>query len=146
METAPTTRFFKSDDVQKKWYLVDASGKTLGRLASRIAHILRGKHKPTFTPNFDVGDFVVVVNAEQVELKGKRGELKELFRTSGYPGGARFDRVKDMLQTRPEYVIEHAVRGMLPHNKLGRRIAKKLKVYKGGAHPHAAQKPEQLEL
>lgn len=146
METTPKTIFVKTEDVEKKWYLVDAEGKTLGRLASQIARLLRGKHKPVFTPNHDLGDFVVVINAEKVKLTGKRPELKELYHNTGYPGGARFEAFKDLVKTKPEYVMEHAVRGMLPHSRLGRRIIKKLKVYRGTAHPHAAQKPEPISF
>jgi large subunit ribosomal protein L13 len=142
VETTPKTRFFKPSEVEQKWYLIDASGKTLGRIASQVAKLLRGKHKPTFTPNFDLGDFVVVINCEKVELTGKRTELKQLYHNTGYPGGARFENVKDVIKTKPEDVIEHAVRGMLPHNRLGRQMFKKLKVYSGAEHPHAAQQPE----
>lgn len=144
METSPKTEFFKTEDVQQKWYLVDASGKTLGRIASQVARVLRGKHKPQFTPNADLGDFVVVVNAEKVALTGKRTELKQLYHNTLYPGGARFESFKELIKRRPEYVMEHAVKGMLPHNRLGRRIFRKLKVYRGDTHPHAAQKPEPL--
>ena len=146
MNTAPKTRFFKPADVHQKWYLVDANGKTLGRIASRVAHILRGKHKPEFTPNNDVGDFVVVVNAEKVKLTGKRPELKELYHNTQYPGGARFESFKELIKTKPETVLEHAIKGMLPHNRLGRKIFKKLKVYRGAEHPHAAQNPEQISF
>ncbi|MEX2116514.1 MAG: 50S ribosomal protein L13 [Bacteroidota bacterium] len=146
METSPRTRFFKPEEVQQKWYVVDASGQTLGRIASQVARVLRGKHKPHFTPNFDVGDFVVVINAEKVLLTGKRVELKQLYHNTLYPGGARFESVWDLLITKPERVMEHAVKGMLPHNRLGRKIFKKLKVYKGDQHPHAAQKPEPMAL
>jgi large subunit ribosomal protein L13 len=142
VETTPKTRFFKPSEVEQKWYLIDANGKTLGRIASQVAKLLRGKHKPTFTPNFDLGDFVVVINCEKVELTGKRTELKQLYHNTGYPGGARFENVKDVIKTKPEDVIEHAVRGMLPHNRLGRQMFKKLKVYSGAEHPHAAQQPE----
>lgn len=144
MQSSPRTHFFKPEEVDQKWYLVDATGQTLGRIASQVAHILRGKHKPQFTPNFDVGDFVVVINAEKVVVTGKREELKQLYRNTLYPGGARFESVRDLLKRRPEYVMEHAVKGMLPHNRLGRKIFKKLKVYAGDKHPHTAQKPEPL--
>lgn len=146
METLPNTTFFKPEQVSHKWYLVNAEGKTLGRLASEVARILRGKHKPRFTPNFDLGDHVIVINAEKIALTGKRVELKQLYHNTGYPGGARFEYVRDLLKTYPEKVIEHAVKGMLPHNRLGRKIFKKLKVYRGTAHPHAAQKPEVLPM
>lgn len=146
MEMSPRTRFFKTEDANRKWYVVDASGLTLGRVASRVARLLRGKHKPIFTPNNDVGDFVVVVNAEKVKLTGKRPELKELYHNTMYPGGARFVSFKELIKTRPEYVVEHAVKGMLPHNRLGRKIFKKLKVYRGAQHPHAAQQPETVSV
>lgn len=144
MQSLPRTHFFKPEEVDQKWYLVDAAGQTLGRIASQVAHILRGKHKPQFTPNFDVGDFVVVINAEKVVVTGKREELKQLYHNTLYPGGARFESVRDLLKRRPEYVMEHAVKGMLPHNRLGRKIFKKLKVYAGDKHPHTAQKPVPL--
>lgn len=146
MNTMPKTRFFKPEEVNQKWYLVDANGKTLGRLASHIARLLRGKHKPKFTPNHDLGDFVVVVNAEKVKLIGKRPELKELYHNTGYPGGAKFESFKELIKTKPEKVMEHAVKGMLPHNRLGRQIFKKLKVYRGAQHPHAAQRPEPISF
>ena len=146
METSPRTHFFKPEEVEQKWYVVDASGQTLGRIASQVARVLRGKHKPQFTPNFDIGDFVVVINAEKVLVTGKREELKQLYHNTLYPGGARFESVRDLLATKPEMVMEHAVKGMLPHNRLGRKIFKKLKVYKGEKHPHAAQKPEPMSL
>jgi large subunit ribosomal protein L13 len=136
------TKFFKASQAQPKWHLVDAEGKTLGRIAGEVARLLRGKHKPVFTTNSDMGDFVVVVNAGKVRLTGKRAELKAYFRNTGYPGGATFERFQDLIAKRPERVFEHAVRGMLPHNKLGKKILKKMKVYAGPSHPHAAQKPE----
>ncbi|HLF19304.1 MAG TPA: 50S ribosomal protein L13 [Bacteroidota bacterium] len=146
METSPKTRFFKQEEVQQKWFLVDAQGKTLGRIASQVARILRGKHKPTFTPNADLGDYVVVVNAEKIQVTGKRTELKEFYRNTGYPGGARFTKFKELIETKPEWVFEHAVKGMIPHNRLGRKIIQKLKVYRGSSHPHSAQQPEALSL
>ncbi len=142
METSPKTKFFKPEEVTQKWHVIDAAGKTLGRVATEAARLLRGKHKPQFTPNFDIGDFVVVINAEKVQVTGKRAEMKELYRNSGYPGGAKFELFRDLVKTKPEYVFEHAVKGMLPHNRLGRKILKKLKVYRGGEHPHAAQNPQ----
>jgi large subunit ribosomal protein L13 len=140
------TRSFKTSDTRQKWHLVDADGKTLGRLATHVARLLRGKHKPEFTPNADLGDFVVVVNASKVKVTGKRQELKEYFHYTGYPGGATFEKFQEILQKHPERVIEHAVRGMLPHTRLGRSIFKKLKVYGGPEHPHKAQKPEVLAV
>lgn len=136
-----TTRFFKTTENEAKWHLLDADGKTLGRIASEAAHLLRGKHKVVFTPNADMGDFVVVVNASKVKITGKRAELKEYFHYTGYPGGATFERFQDVLRKDPQRVFEHAVKGMLPHNRLGRQILKKMKVYAGAEHPHAAQRP-----
>jgi large subunit ribosomal protein L13 len=136
-----TTRFFKTSENEPKWHLIDAEGKTLGRIASEAARLLRGKHKPVFTPNSDMGDFVVVVNASKVKITGKRAELKEYFHYTGYPGGAVFEKFQDVLRKDPERVFEHAVKGMLPHNRLGRQILKKMKVYAGAEHPHAAQRP-----
>jgi len=141
-----STRFFRAEDAHRQWHLVDADGKTLGRVATQIAHLLRGKHKPSFTPNSDMGDFVVVVNASKIKLTGKRSELKEYFQHTGYPGGATFEKFKDLIRKHPERVMEHAVRGMLPHNRLGRQIIKKLKVYAGPEHPHVAQRPVALTL
>lgn len=141
-----STYFFKDGEVAQKWFIVDAEGKTLGRLASQVARVLRGKHKPQFTTNSDVGDFVIVVNAEKINITGKRSELKEYFRYTGYPGGAIFEKFKEVLKDHPERVIEHAVKGMIPHNRLGRRIIKKLKVYAGVDHPHKAQKPVELAI
>jgi large subunit ribosomal protein L13 len=141
-----STYFFKESEIEQKWYLVDAQGQTLGRVATQVAKILRGKHKPIFTPNVDTGDFVVVVNAEKIKVTGKRTDNKEYFHYTGYPGGAVFESFKDVIKNNPERVLEHAVKGMLPHNRLGKRIFKKLKVYTGAEHPHAAQKPEALAL
>ncbi len=136
----------KEVEDSKRWYVVDAEGKVLGRLASQIAHILRGKHKPIYSPHQDVGDFVVVINAEKVKLTGKKMEQKTYFRHSGYIGGTTFTPVSLMLQKHPERVIEFAVKRMLPKNALGRKMFKKLKVYAGPEHPHTAQKPEVLEV
>jgi len=130
----------------KRWYVVDAEGQVLGRLASKIAHILRGKNKPIYSPHQDTGDFVVVVNAEKINLTGKKLQQKTYFRHSGYPGGVTETPVALMLQRHPERVIEFAVKRMLPKNALGKNMGKKLKVYAGSNHPHQAQKPEVLEL
>ncbi len=146
MKILNKTRAFKAEEVGKKWFIVDAGGKTLGRVASQVARILRGKHKPQFTPNADVGDFVIVVNVEKVRVTGKRVELKEYFHNTGYPGGARWEKFKELIQTKPEVVFEKAVKGMLPHNRLGRKMFMKLKVYRGSSHPQVAQKPETLAL
>jgi len=140
------TTITKASDVKKDWYIVDASGMPLGRLASKVAQVLRGKTKPTFVPFLDNGDFVVVVNASNVHISGKKREMKTYWRYTGYPGGLRITKFKDALAKSPEFVITHAVRGMLQHNRLGRRLIKKLKVYGGPQHPHAAQKPQVLEL
>jgi len=136
----------KESEVQKKWYLVDAEGQVLGRVASQIARLLRGKHKPQFTRHVDVGDFVVVINASKVRVTGRRTELKEYFSYSGYPGGDKFQSFQELVEKKPQFVFEHAVKGMLPHNRLGRRILKKLKVYAEDKHPHAAQKPEPVQI
>lgn len=136
----------KPNEVERKWFLVDADGQVLGRLASRVATILRGKHKPIYTPHVDTGDHVIIVNAEKVRLTGKKAQQKKYFRHSGYPGGARFESFTDMLRKHPERVLEKAVWGMLPHNKLGKKMYKKLKIYAGEEHPHQAQKPEKIEL
>ncbi len=141
-----TTKFAKQTEVERKWYVVDATDKVLGRLASRIATYLRGKHKPQFTPNIDTGDFIIVVNAEKVRLTGKKLDQKVYYHHTGYTGGLKAETVRHRLQRRPEQVIIDAVWGMLPKNRLGRRLIKKLKVYRGPEHPHTAQKPEPLEL
>lgn len=136
----------KPNEVERKWYVVDADGQVLGRLASRVATVLRGKHKPTFTPHVDMGDHVIIINAEKVRVTGRKAQQKRYFRHSGYPGGLRSRTFEQQLQSRPEKVLELAVWGMLPHNRLGRKMFKKLKVYAGDQHPHQAQKPEKLEL
>jgi large subunit ribosomal protein L13 len=133
-------------DRERSWVLVDASGKTLGRLATQIADILRGKRKPEYTPHLDVGDFVVVVNADKITVTGNKREAKRYYRHSGYPGGLRWRTLGDQLERRPEEVIRRAVRGMLPRNRLARKQLTKLKIYAGADHPHAAQKPEPLEI
>ena len=136
----------KPHEVERKWYLVDATDKTLGRLSSKIASMLRGKHKPIFTPHVDCGDYVVVINAEKVKVTGKKLEDKEYKRYSGYPGGLKSVKYRDLLKNKPEEVVMHAVKGMLPKNSLGRQTLKKLRVYSGAEHPHAAQKPETMTL
>ena len=136
----------KPHEVERKWYLVDATDKTLGRLSSKIASMLRGKHKPIFTPHVDCGDYVVVINAEKVKVTGKKVEDKEYKRHSGYPGGLKTVTLEKMLEDKPEDVMIHAVKGMLPKGKLGRQMLKKLRVYKGAEHDHSAQKPEKLEI
>jgi len=136
----------KKEAIEKKWWLIDAEGIVLGRLATKIANILRGKEKPTYTPFFDTGDFVIVVNADKVKLTGKKEEQKMYYRHSGYLGGLKEISFKHMMAKHPERVITHAIRGMLPKNKLNRKILKKLKVYPGSEHKHEAQKPESLKL
>lgn len=136
----------KPHEVERKWYLVDATDKTLGRLSSKIASMLRGKHKPIFTPHVDCGDYVVVINAEKVKVTGKKLEDKEYKRHSGYPGGLKTVTLEKMFEDKPEDVMIHAVKGMLPKGKLGRQMLKKLRVYKGAEHDHSAQKPEKLEI
>lgn len=134
------------EDANKSWYLVDAENQIVGRLATQIASILKGKNKPTYTPHADTGDFVVVINAEKVKFTGKKMEQKTYLRHTGYPGGQRAETPKDFLEKKPEVILEKAVRGMLPKNKLGRAMIKKLFVYTGSEHPHQAQKPEQLKF
>ena len=136
----------KAAEVSGQWHLVDASGQNLGRLATRIAGILMGKHRPEYTPGVDLGDFVIVTNCEKVTVTGNKLVEKIYQRHSGYPGGLKETTLRRMLRTHPERVIESAVRGMLPHNKLGRQLIKKLKVYAGPQHPHGPQKPEPLAL
>jgi large subunit ribosomal protein L13 len=131
---------------QRDWYVVDAEGKTLGRLATRIADTLRGKHKPEYTPHIDTGDFVIVVNAEKVAVTGNKLRDKRYWRHSGYPGGIRSRTLGEMLERRPEEVIRKAVRGMLPRNRLARKQLTKLKIYAGPDHPHAAQQPTEMEV
>ena len=132
--------------VESKWYVVDAQGKVLGRLATRVAGMLRGKHKPQFAPHLDIGDHIIVVNAAGIVLTGQKANQKEMTRYSGYPGGLKRLPYKKLLKTKPEMVVERAIKGMLPHTKLGRKMAKKLKVYAGPDHPHEAQKPEPLKI
>lgn len=141
-----TTYVAKPADVTRKWYVVDAEGQPLGRLATRIAHVLRGKHKPIFSPSLDTGDFVIVINAGKVALTGNKLQQKLYRRHSRYPGGMKTMTYEHLLQRRPELAIEKAVKGMLPKNRLGRQQFRKLKVYGAGEHPHAAQQPETLAL
>ncbi len=136
----------KPEEIKREWWIVDAQGKTLGRLASEVARILRGKHKPYYTPHLDCGDYVIVINAEKIHVTGKKLDDKIYYRHSGYPGGLKSFTLREMLKRRPTRVIRKAVWGMLPHNRLGRRMIKKLKVYAGEKHPHQAQKPKPLEI
>ena len=141
-----TTFMANAQNVERKWYVVDAEGQTVGRLAAEVAKVLRGKHKPTFTPHVDTGDFVIVINAEKAVFTGKKLINKTYFRHSGYNGGTTFTPAGQMMEKFPERVIEHAVRGMLPKNRLGEQMYRKLNVYAGSEHPHAAQQPEELKL
>ena len=140
------TYYPKADEISRDWYLVDASDRNLGRLATRIANVLNGKHKPTFTPGADVGDFVVVTNCEQITVTGNKMDDKMYYRHSNYPGGLKEITLKDQLQRFPDRVIRQAVKGMLPKNKNGRQMLRRLKIYAGAKHPHKAQKLELLEL
>jgi large subunit ribosomal protein L13 len=140
------TFVIRKEDIDRKWYVIDAEGETLGRLASRIATILKGKHKPIYTPHLDCGDFVIVVNADKVRVTGRKMDQKFYYRYSGYPGGLSQISLRDQLARHPERVLQAAIRGMLPKNKLGRQMIKKLKVYAGDEHPHQAQQPKPLEL
>ena len=141
-----TTFMANPQNVTRKWFVVDAEGKTLGRLASQVAAILRGKHKPTFTPHTDTGDFVIIINAEKIVLTGRKLSDKIYTRFSGYPGGLKEIPAGVMLAKHPERLLEHAIKGMLQHNRLGAQMYRKLKVYAGPNHPHAAQQPEPLEI
>ncbi len=140
------TESAKKETIERKWYVVDAEGEVVGRLCSRIAHVLRGKHKPSYTPHVDCGDYVIVINADKVRFTGQKMDKKEYIRHSGYPGGQRRKTPRQMLEKKPEFIVEKAVKGMLPKNRLGRRMFKKLFVYAGAEHPHKAQKPEPFQF
>lgn len=140
------TTILKRDQVQRDWFIVDASGKTLGRLATRIASVLRGKNNPGYVPFMDNGSFVVVVNAEKIHVTGNKREDKTYWSHTGYPGGLKLISFKEAMEKDPTFAVRNAVKGMLPHNRLGRRLLKKLKIYAGPEHPHKAQQPEQLEI
>ena len=146
MKQEKMTRFISTEDADRKWYIVDATDQVLGRLATRVASIIRGKNKPTFTPNADTGDFVVIINADKVKVTGKREFLKTYSHHSGYPGGLKTRTFEELMAKKPEFVIETAVKGMLPKNRLGRKLIKKLKVYAGESHPHQAQKAVTLDM
>lgn len=141
-----TTFMANSGNITRKWYVVDAEGKTLGRLAAGVAEILRGKNKVTFTPHVDTGDYVIVINADKVVLTGKKEQTKVYFHYTGYVGGDRYMKAGDALQQKPVWVVEHAIRGMLPKNKLDDQMFRKLHVYAGAEHPHAAQQPEEIKF
>ncbi len=134
------------DSLDRQWYLVDAENQTLGRLATEVASVLRGKNKPNFTPHLDTGDFVVVVNAEKIRVSGKKADQKLYRRHSGRPGGMKVETFKSLQERIPERIVEKAIKGMLPHNALGRQLFRKLKVYKGATHPHVAQNPKTLQF
>ena len=140
------TYMAKAGGVEKKWYVVDAEGQTVGRLASEIAKVLRGKNKPVYTPHVDTGDYVIVINAAKVKFTGKKLRKKTYFHHTGYPGGGRFATAGEWMQKYPERVLEHAIKGMLPKNRLGADLFRNLHVYAGDKHPHAAQKPEELKF
>jgi len=133
------TYSIKASDIEREWHVIDASGKILGRLATQVASLLMGKHKPIFSPNLDTGDFVIIINADKVRVTGNKARQKVYYRHSGYPGGLKAITLEKMMQTHPTRVIEHAVKGMLPHNRLGAAMIKKLRVYVGDTHPHLAQ-------
>ncbi len=143
-----TTKTFtpRAGDIERQWFVVDAEGKTLGRLASQIAHVLRGKHKPTYSPHMDLGDHIVVINAEKIRVTGRTADQKVYYRHTGYPGGLRTTTYEDMLGKHPERILRIAVKGMLPNNILGRQMFKKLRVYAGPEHEHAAQQPQALSF
>lgn len=139
-----TTLFIKTTEPERKWYLVDAQNQVLGRLASQVAHILKGKHKPTFSMHLDAGDHIVVINADKIRVTGRKLEQKRYTRYTGYPGGLRVTELGKTIRVKPENVFTHAVKGMMPHNRLGRQMMKKLRVYAGPQHPHQAQNPQAL--
>ena len=136
----------RAGDIERRWYVVDAEGKTLGRLASKIAHVLRGKHKPTYSPHMDLGDHIVVINAKKIHVTGRKAEQKVYYRHTGYPGGLRTTTYEDMLDKHPDRILRIAIKGMMPNNILGRQMLKKLRVYAGPEHEHSAQQPEPLDI
>ena len=140
------TTIIKEKDIKKDWYIIDATGKTLGRLASKVAHILMGKHKVNYVPHLDVGDYIVVINADKIVLTGKKLSKKIYYKHSGYPGGLKEKVYKELMEEKPEFVFKKAVKGMLPKNKLSRKMFKKLKVYSGSKHPHQAQNLKIIEI
>ena len=140
------TLSIKKDQISREWFIVDATNQNLGRLASNVAQVIRGKHKPFFTPNLDMGDFVIVVNAEKVALSGKKSDMKKYWRHTGFPGGQKEVTFSQMNEKYPDRVITNAVKGMLPHNRLGRKLLTHLKVYSGDDHPHVSQEPKKLEF
>tara|TARA_Y100001980_G_C14196474_1_gene61697 strand:+ start:79 stop:507 length:429 start_codon:yes stop_codon:yes gene_type:complete len=140
------TTYIKASEIDKKWFIVDATDKTLGRLSSKVAQILKGKNKPYYTPHMDMGDFVIIINADKVKLTGKKESTKDYFKHTNYPGGAKNISIKILKEKKPEFILMNSIKGMLPHNRLGKKILTHLKVYAGDVHPHTSQKPVQLEL
>jgi large subunit ribosomal protein L13 len=140
------TYAMKASEIDKKWFIVDAEGKVLGRVATRIADILRGKHKPTYTPNLDMGDNVIIINAEKIILSGTKNDDKEYYSHSHFPGGIKFKNIKKVKAENPQFILEHAIKGMLPKSKMGKKLYTNLKIYAGTKHPHVAQQPEKLEI
>lgn len=140
------TKFVNPKDVSRKWFVIDAQDVVLGKLATTVAHLLRGKHKPEYTPHQEIGDYVIVVNADRVRLTGRKAAQKLYYRHSGYPGALTAEPYSKMITRKPTYPVEHAIRGMLPKNRLGRKLFKNVKVYAGEAHPHAAQQPESIDI
>jgi large subunit ribosomal protein L13 len=140
------TIYVKQKDIERKWYIVDAAGKTLGRMVTKVVKILRGKHKPYFVPNQEVGDYVVIINAEKSVVTGKKRSDKLYYRYSGHPGGLRSEPYEKIIKRKPTYPTEHAIKGMLPKGPLGRQLFRNVKIYAGPNHPHAAQQPEKLEI
>ena len=140
------TIFLKQEDIERKWWIVDAEDKVLGRLATRVATLLRGKHKPSYAPHMEMGDWVIIVNAEKIRVTGNKENDKLYYRHSGYPGGLKVESYKKVINRKPTYPVEHAIKGMLPKGRLGRKLFTNVKVYAGPHHPHAAQKPEKFEL
>ncbi|HNV05419.1 MAG TPA: 50S ribosomal protein L13 [Petrotogaceae bacterium] len=140
------TYMAKPAEVKRKWYLVDAQGKTLGRLASQVSKILQGKNKPTYTPHIDTGDFVIIVNAEKICVSGRKMTQKVYYRHTGFPGGLKVSKITEVFDKKPERVLEMAIKGMMPKSILSKHMIKKLKIYAGSSHPHEAQKPEKIEL
>jgi len=141
-----TTYQVKESEIERKWYVIDAEGQTLGRLSAQVSKMLMGKHKPTYTPHLDTGDYIIIINADKVHTTGKKLDQKLYRRHTGHPGGLRETTLRVMQQKKPEYVITHAVKGMLPKKALGAKMLKKLRVYKGAEHPHTAQNPETIAL
>jgi len=140
------TIFLKAQDIIRKWYLIDADGETLGRIAEKAVELIRGKHKPEFAPNLEMGDYVIITNAEKIKVSGNKMQDKIYYSHSGYPGGIKSESLEKILVRKPVFPLEHAIKGMLPKNKLGRKLFKNVKVYVGSEHPHAAQQPEKIEI